>query len=85
MSTLEMNKEVLEKITELYASVFEHDGYGEIKVEMKILRRGQKEVIIHCGKQYRYIVDFKNSKPMGTNINQLNSTDNSVIENAKMA
>ncbi len=60
MSTLEVNKEVLDKISELYASVFEHDGFGEIRIEMKILRRGQKEVIIHCGKQYRYIIDYKN-------------------------
>ncbi len=60
MPTLELNKEVLAKISELYSSVFEHDGFGEIRIEMKILRRGQKEVIIHCGKQYRYIIDYKN-------------------------
>ncbi len=70
MPTLELNKEVLEKFSELYASVFEHDGFGEIRVEMKILRRGQKEVIIHCGKQFRYVIDYKNDE-----INPLSNND----------
>lgn len=61
MSNNDTNKIVLEQFAKLYQSIFEHDGFGEIKVEMKILRRGQKEVIIHCGKQYRYVVDYKNS------------------------
>ncbi len=50
-------QDVLSKFAQLYAEVFSHDGYGDIRVEMKILRRGQKEVIIHCGKQYRFVVD----------------------------
>ena len=54
------NQEVLKKLAQLYAEVFSHDGYGDIRVEMRILRRGQKEVIIHCGKQYRFVVDFSN-------------------------
>ncbi len=52
------NKEVKAKILELYDDVFTHNGYGEIKVEVRILRRGQKEVIIHCGKQYRFVVNY---------------------------
>lgn len=51
------HKAVLEKLVDLYSEVFAHDGYGDISVEMKILRRGQKEVIIHCGKQYRFVLD----------------------------
>lgn len=70
MPTLELNKEVLGKISELYASVFEHDGFGEIRIEMKILRRGQKEVIIHCGKQYRYVIDYKNDSQKNESDNQ---------------
>lgn len=53
------NSVVLAKIQELYNSLFDHDGYGELKVEMRILKKGQKEVIIHCGKQYRYVVDWQ--------------------------
>lgn len=52
------NRKVLDKLGELYREVFEHDGFGEIRIEMKILRRGQKEVILHCGRQYRFVVDF---------------------------
>jgi hypothetical protein len=34
-----------------------HDGFGDIRVEVRILKRKQKEVILHCGKQYRYVID----------------------------
>lgn len=54
------NEEVLEQLTKLYHEVFAHDGYGNIRIEMKILRRGQKEIIVYCGKQYRFVVDFAN-------------------------
>ena len=53
----EGNSVVLAKLRQLYCELFDHDGYGEMRVEMRILRRGQKEVIIYCGKQYRYVVD----------------------------
>ncbi len=53
------NEQILKQFEALYREVFEHDGYGDIRVEMKLMRRGQKEVIIHCGKQYRFVVDFK--------------------------
>ena len=52
------NKEVKTKVLELYDEVFAHNGYGEIKIEIRILHRGQKEVILHCGKQYRFVVDY---------------------------
>lgn len=51
------HKVVLEKLLDLYAEMFSHDGYGDVRVEFKILRRGQKEVILHCGKQYRYVLN----------------------------
>jgi hypothetical protein len=51
------NRDVLAKLDQLYREVFAHDGYGDIRIELRILRRGQKEVIIHCGKQYRFVVD----------------------------
>lgn len=54
---VEEHKEVLGKLIDLYSDLFMHDGYGDISVEMKILRRGQKEIIISCGKQYRYVLD----------------------------
>lgn len=54
------NREVLAKMEELYYTLFQHNGYGEMKIEIRILKRGQKEIIIHCGKQYRFIVDYMN-------------------------
>lgn len=51
------NAPVLAKLNDLYHEAFAHDGFAEIRVEIRILRRGQKEVILHCGKQYRFVVD----------------------------
>lgn len=45
------------RMCELYDDLFIHDGFGEMRVEIRILKRGQKEVILHCGKQYRFVVD----------------------------
>jgi hypothetical protein len=52
-------REVKRRLEALFDELFRHDGYGELKVEMRILKRGQKEVILHCGKQYRYVVDYR--------------------------
>ncbi len=49
--------DIFAQIANLYTELFNHDGYGDFRIEMKILRRGQKEIIIHCGKQYRYVID----------------------------
>ena len=54
--------EVKNHLIELFDDAFEHDGFSEIKVEIKILKRLQKEIILHYGKQHRYVVDFANSK-----------------------
>ena len=48
---------IFDQLASLYCELFNHDGFGDIRIEMRILRRNQKEVIIHCGKQYRYVLD----------------------------
>lgn len=48
-----------QQLVALFEEALAHDGFADIRVEMKILRRQQKEVIIHFGKQYRYVVDFR--------------------------
>jgi hypothetical protein len=48
---------VLAKLKELYHDLLAHDGFGDMRLTMRILKRGQKEVILHCGKQYRFVVD----------------------------
>ncbi|MEQ1813146.1 MAG: hypothetical protein ABL860_01655 [Candidatus Nitrotoga sp.] len=55
------NDKVCDLFVSLYREVFAHDGYGEIQVEMRLLKRGQKEVILHCGKQYRFVIDWPGS------------------------
>lgn len=52
------NDDVFAQLTRLYHELFAHDGYGRLEVDMKILRKGQKEVVLRCGKEYRFVVDF---------------------------
>ncbi|MCQ8116408.1 hypothetical protein [Methylomonas rosea] len=52
-------KEAQKKLETLFEELLEHDGYGDLRVEMRLLKRGQKEVIIYCGKQYRYVLDYQ--------------------------
>jgi hypothetical protein len=47
----------MKKLHELYHALLSHDGFGELRMDIRILKRGQKEVIIYCGKQYRFVVD----------------------------
>lgn len=53
------NAPVKKRLLELLDELMAHDGFGSIKVDIRLLKRGQKEVIIDCGKQYRYVVDFE--------------------------
>ena len=57
-SATSTNAQAKARLLELYDEVFEHDGYGQIQVDVRILRRGQKEVIVRCGKEYRFVIDF---------------------------
>ena len=51
------HEDVKKRMDALYNMLVEHDGYGEMRIDFRILKRGQKEIIIHCGKQYRYVVE----------------------------
>ncbi len=58
MSTAVMtSRKVLDQFIHLYEDLVRHNGYGEIKLEIRLLRQGQKEVVLSCGKQYRFVVD----------------------------
>jgi hypothetical protein len=61
------NRDVIKKIGELYTHLYEHDGYGEMTVSMRILKRNQKEVIVRCGCEHRYVVDWKNGSAVPQN------------------
>ncbi|HEY3301891.1 MAG TPA: hypothetical protein VGJ90_14055 [Methylophilaceae bacterium] len=51
------------QLLRLFDLLYDHDGYGTLKIEMRLLRKGQKEIILDCGKQYRFVVDFNPAKP----------------------
>ncbi|MGY1490672.1 hypothetical protein ACW4YW_14795 [Methylobacillus pratensis] len=51
----------------LLDELVEHDGFGSLKVDIRLLRRGQKEIIIDCGKQYRFVVDFQPAQDTAKN------------------
>lgn len=57
------HQKILAKIRELYSELFAHNGFGELKIEMKFLKKRQKEIIIRCGKDYRYVVDYNYIAP----------------------
>ena len=59
------NNDVRIKLNELFDEILLHNGYGRIEVDMKILRKGQKEVILRCGKEFRFVVDFTGTKKVG--------------------
>ena len=50
------NEAVLARIENLYQMLFDHNGYGEMTIEIRYLRKKEKEVLIRCGKQYRFVV-----------------------------
>jgi hypothetical protein len=54
----EPHDKVLAQIVELYTDLYKHEGYGSMSVEIRFLKRGQKEILIRCGKDYRYVVDY---------------------------
>jgi len=45
-----------ERILELYDELLAHDGFGSLEVRMRWLKRGLKEVLVSCGKEYRYVI-----------------------------
>lgn len=50
---------VLARIADLFDACLRHDGHAGFRVEMRILKRRQKEIIVDCGRQYRFVLDFE--------------------------
>lgn len=44
-------------IMALYEELLSHDGYGDIHISVRLGQGKKKEVRIHCGKEYRFLVD----------------------------
>jgi hypothetical protein len=47
---------VQDKLITLFREILAHPGFGELRVDVKILRKEQKEVVFSCGKQYRFVL-----------------------------
>lgn len=52
------------RLLSLLDDVLMHDGFGSIRVDVRLLKKGQKEVILDCGKQYRFVIDHVVSAPV---------------------
>ena len=48
---------VLAKLLSIYRDLYLHDGYGTFRVEMRFLKKGQKEILLIYGKEFRFVVD----------------------------
>lgn len=57
MSAHVPSSEVKSRLAALYDELMTHDGFAEMRVEIRLLKQGQKEVILHCGRQYRFVID----------------------------
>jgi hypothetical protein len=54
---VEPEKEKLKEIVgSLLKEILEHQGFGEMKIDIKWLKAGHKEVLISAGKQFRFVV-----------------------------
>ena len=56
---------VKSKLGTLLDDLIDHHGFGKIKVDVRILKDGRKEVILDFGKHYRFVL-----KPAGSPANR---------------
>ena len=47
-----------EKLLNSFDYLLSHNGSGHLEVNTKILKRGQKEIIIQCSRSHRFVVDM---------------------------
>jgi hypothetical protein len=58
MTRISSSKEIKNRLSSIFDELLRHNGYGQFQVDMRLLRHGQKEVILRCGKEYRFVVEF---------------------------
>ena len=52
-----LNLDLVEtKLISLLRELVNHSGFGELKVNVRILKDGRKEVILAFGKEYRFVL-----------------------------
>lgn len=82
MPALPHSDPVIAQIVRLYLELFEHDGYGELKLDIRLLKRGQKEIVISCGKQYRFVINYDPTRKSDGGNSATSDTDRSSDANS---
>jgi len=54
------------KLVALFRDLIDHPGFGELRVDIKILKKGDKEVVLSSGKQYRFVLRARPAKTTQT-------------------
>ncbi|MFA5795372.1 MAG: hypothetical protein WC980_09965 [Candidatus Brocadiia bacterium] len=44
------------KLNTLFMDILEHPGFGELHVNVRIMKDARKEVILNSGKEYRFVL-----------------------------
>ena len=44
------------KLDEVLDDVLRHPGFGDVRIDIRWLKRGQKEVVISSAKQHRFVI-----------------------------
>jgi len=61
-AVLWLNLDLVEsKLISLLRELVNHSGFGELKVHVRILKDGRKEVILSFGKEYRFVLTRANN------------------------
>jgi hypothetical protein len=52
-----LNQDLAEaKLVSLFRELVNHSGFGELKVEIRILKNGDKAVVLSAGRQFRIVL-----------------------------
>ena len=49
------------KLNALFMDILEHPGFGELHVNIRIMKDARKEVVLCCGKEYRFVLTQKSN------------------------
>ena len=53
---LSHRREVVDKLVACFDEALRHEGYADITVSLRYRRKNEKEIIVHFGKEWRYVV-----------------------------
>ena len=65
MNAADSEEKAKEKLLKSFEYLLCHNGSGHLEVNTKILKRGQKEILIQCSRCHRFVVDMKEDQEGG--------------------